>query len=74
MQALHSFMVGVMHEWLLDPTAHDLEQHANALVGTIITGLSIAPPRKRPASRAQAPASAANPASARQTTRDKIAA
>ena len=74
MQALHSFMVGIMHEWLLDPTAYDLEKHADALVGTIITGLRIAPPRKRGASPAKAPLSAAKPTSARQTAREKIAA
>ena len=68
MQALHSFMVGIMHEWLLDPTAYDLAKHADALVGTIVTGLRIAPPRKRSAA-----AAAAKPASARQTAREKIA-
>ncbi len=67
MQALHSFMVGIMHEWLLDPTAYDLEKHAEALVGTIITGLRIAPPRKRSNASAK-------PTSARQTAREKIAA
>lgn len=67
MQALHSFIVGIMHEWLLDPTAYDLEKHAEALVGTIITGLRIAPPRKRTAAPTKA-------ASARQTAREKIVA
>ena len=67
MQALHSFMVGLMHEWLLDPAAYDLEKHAEALVGTIITGLRIAPPRKRGAAKAK-------PVFARQTAREKIAA
>lgn len=46
MQILHSFMVGVMHEWLLDPAAYDLAGHAEALVETIIAGLRVAPPRK----------------------------
>ena len=38
MQILHSFMVGVMHEWLLDPGAYDLGRHAEAFVDTMLTG------------------------------------
>jgi TetR/AcrR family acrAB operon transcriptional repressor len=44
-QALHSYMVGLMHEWLLNPEAYDLGRHAQALVDTMIAGLRIAPPR-----------------------------
>jgi TetR/AcrR family acrAB operon transcriptional repressor len=47
-QALHSYMVGLMHEWLLNPSAYDLGQHAQALVETLIAGLRFAPPRKPP--------------------------
>jgi len=46
MQALHAFMIGLMHEWLLDPGVYDLAKYAEALVDTLITGLRIAPPRK----------------------------
>lgn len=46
MQILHSFMVGVMHEWLLDPGAYDLARHAESFVDTLLTGLRVAPPRK----------------------------
>jgi TetR/AcrR family transcriptional regulator, acrAB operon repressor len=53
MHALHAFMVGVMHEWLLNPAAYDLAKHADALVGTIIAGLRVAPPRKRVATSAK---------------------
>lgn len=67
-------MVGIMHEWLLDPTAYDLAKHADALVGTIIAGLRIAPPRKRTTVPAKAPASAPKPTSARQSAREKIVA
>ena len=63
-----------VHEWLLDPTAYDLAKHAQALVGSIITGLRIAPPRKRTASPTKAPAAPVKLASARQTAREKIAA
>ena len=66
MQLLHSFMVGVMHEWLLDPSAYDLAQHAESLVETIITGLRVAPPR-RPAATVRTPTAA-------RTRREKIAA
>ena len=74
MQALHSFMIGVMHEWLLNPNAYDLAKHADALVGTIIAGLRVAPPRKRSAAPAKAAASAGKPTSARQSAREKITA
>jgi len=47
MQILHSFMVGVMHEWLLDPTAYDLASHAESLVETVVAGLRVSPPRNR---------------------------
>lgn len=47
MQALHSFMVGLMHEWLLAPEAYDLAKHAEPLVDVLLAGLRIAPPRKR---------------------------
>ncbi len=46
MQALHAFMIGLMHEWLLDPKAYDLAQHAESLVDTLLAGVRIAPPRK----------------------------
>jgi TetR/AcrR family transcriptional regulator, acrAB operon repressor len=46
MQLLHSFMVGVMHEWLLDTSAYDLAKHAEAFVDTLLAGLRISPPRK----------------------------
>ena len=46
MQALHSYMVGLMHEWLLNPTAYDLAKRAETLVETMIAGLRFAPPRR----------------------------
>jgi TetR/AcrR family transcriptional regulator, acrAB operon repressor len=68
MQALHGFTVGLMHEWLLDPTAYDLAKHADALVATLLAGMRVAPPRRRVASHARPPASVRRPA------REKIAA
>lgn len=47
MQALHAFMIGLMHEWLLDPKAYDLAKHAESLVDTLLAGLRVAPPRKQ---------------------------
>lgn len=63
MQILHSFMVGVMHEWLLDPGAYDLGRHAEAFVDTMLTGLRVAPPRKlaRPVAAVVASARAVAP-------------
>ena len=55
MQALHSYLVGLMHEWLLDPSAYCLAGQADALVGTLLAGLRIAPPRKPAAPIAPAP-------------------
>jgi TetR/AcrR family acrAB operon transcriptional repressor len=49
MQALHAFMIGLMHEWLLDPAAYDLAKHAGPLVDTLLAGLRVAPPRIRTA-------------------------
>ncbi len=65
MQMLHAFVVGVMHEWLLDPGAYDLERHAETFVDTLLVGLRVAPPRK--AVRAVATTGAAG-------KREKIAA
>ncbi len=47
MQALHSYLIGLMHEWLLAPEAYDLAKHAAPLVDVLLAGLRVAPPRKR---------------------------
>ena len=47
-QALHALMVGVMHEWVLDPEAYDLEAAAPALIDTMLAGLRANPPRRAP--------------------------
>lgn len=44
-QALHAYIVGIMHEWVLDPAAFDLAAAAPALIDAMLTGLRVAPPR-----------------------------
>jgi TetR/AcrR family acrAB operon transcriptional repressor len=45
-QGLHALMVGIMHEWVLDPAAYDLEVAAPALIDMFVAGLTAHPPRK----------------------------
>ncbi len=45
-QGLHALMVGIMHEWVLDPAAYDLASAAPALVDMFIAGLRMNPPRR----------------------------
>lgn len=47
MQALHSYLIGLMHEWLLTPESYDLAKRAEPLVDVLLAGLRVAPPRKR---------------------------
>lgn len=44
-QGLHALMVGIMHEWVLDPSAYDLRSAAPALIDTYLAGLHHRPPR-----------------------------
>jgi TetR/AcrR family acrAB operon transcriptional repressor len=56
-QALHAYMVGIMHEWVLDPAAYDLAAAAPGFIDIFLGGLVAKPPRvakKRAASRAAA--------------------
>jgi TetR/AcrR family acrAB operon transcriptional repressor len=46
-QGLHALMVGIMHEWVLDPAAYDLATAAPALIDMFIAGLRANPPRMR---------------------------
>src|SRR5664279_1826323 len=45
-QGLNALMVGLMHEWVLDPSAFDLSLAAPALVDTYLAGLAAHPPRR----------------------------
>ncbi len=44
-QVLHALMVGIMHEWVLDPSAYDLAAAAPAVVDMFIAGMRTQPPR-----------------------------
>lgn len=44
-QALHAYMAGIMHEWVLDRGAYDLGEAAPKLIDAILAGLRMAPPR-----------------------------
>ena len=45
-QGLHALMVGIMHEWVLDPTTYDLEAAAPSLIDMFFAGLRSEPPRE----------------------------
>ena len=60
MQALHSYLIGLMHEWLLAPESYDLAKQAEPLVDVLLAGLRVAPPRKRTRSAANLPIAARN--------------
>jgi TetR/AcrR family transcriptional regulator, acrAB operon repressor len=47
-QGLNALMVGIMHEWVLDPTAYDLVAAAPALIDVFLAGLAFRPPRRAP--------------------------
>ena len=58
MQALHSYLIGLMHEWLLAPESYDLAKQAESLVDVLLAGLRIAPPRKRMRQNTKTPVAA----------------
>jgi TetR/AcrR family transcriptional regulator, acrAB operon repressor len=60
-QALHALMVGVMHEWVLDPSAYDLATAAPAFIDMFIAGLRTNPPRTVMRQRGTSPRSFATP-------------
>ena len=60
MQALHSYLIGLMHEWLLAPESYDLAKQAEPLVDVLLAGLAVAPPRKRLRSPVNASTNAQN--------------
>jgi len=45
-QGLNALMVGIMHEWVLDPSAYDLATAAPALIDAFLAGLAARPPRR----------------------------
>jgi len=48
---VHGAIIGLMHEWVIDPKAYDLAAAAPAIVDLLIAGLRANPPRKRDAAR-----------------------
>jgi TetR/AcrR family transcriptional regulator, acrAB operon repressor len=67
-QALHAYIVGIMHEWVLDTTAFDLSGSAPALIDAMLAGLRVAPPRL---ARARAAQSRAASRAREESTLDK---
>jgi len=45
-QGLNALMIGIMHQWVLDPAAYDLAAAAPALIDTYLAGLLARPPRR----------------------------
>lgn len=45
-QALNSYLIGMIYEWLVDPDAYDLGRHAPAMIDIFLTGLMARPPLK----------------------------
>lgn len=45
-QGLHALMVGIMHEWVLEPSAYDLHAAAPSLIDLFLAGLCARPPRR----------------------------
>ncbi len=57
--ALHGCVIGLMHEWVIDPTAYDLARAAPSIIDLLLEGLRTHPPRKRGAVRRGAARSSA---------------
>jgi len=47
-QGLHAYMVGLMHEWVLNPESYDLAACAQPLLDCYLAGLATRPPVCRP--------------------------
>jgi TetR/AcrR family transcriptional regulator, acrAB operon repressor len=47
-QGLHAYMVGLMHEWVLNPESYDLAACAESLIDCYLAGLVTRPPICRP--------------------------
>lgn len=43
-EILKAFMIGVMHAWIQNPAAYDLERHAHQMIDTMLAGLVALPP------------------------------
>ena len=45
-QALNAYLIGLIYEWLIDPAAYRLDQHAPAMIDLFLAGLLAQPPLK----------------------------
>ena len=52
---VHGFVIGLMHEWVIDPSAYDLAGAAPSIVELLVAGLCAHPPRKRRGIRRRTP-------------------
>lgn len=43
-QINHAFLIGLVHEWLIDPSAYDLSVHAETMIDVLMAGLVTRPP------------------------------
>jgi len=55
---MHAYVIGLMHEWVLDPRAYDLLAAAPVMIDTFVAGLEARPPRKAGDEREGAPLAA----------------
>jgi TetR/AcrR family acrAB operon transcriptional repressor len=42
---MHAYVIGLMHEWVLDPAAYDLASAAPGMIDAFVAGLRAQPPR-----------------------------
>jgi TetR/AcrR family acrAB operon transcriptional repressor len=43
-QITHGYLIGLVHEWLVDPAAYDLRLHGESMVDVLLAGLMAKPP------------------------------
>ena len=61
---MHAYVIGLMHEWVLDPGEYDLASAAPAMIDAFVTGLRQNPPRRNAAGEGACTCEAARSASA----------
>ncbi|MDO8650909.1 MAG: TetR family transcriptional regulator [Undibacterium sp.] len=47
MRAIHSYLIGLIHEWLIDTKGYHLETHAEDMIDMFLAGLLARPPLKK---------------------------
>lgn len=45
-QALNAYLIGLIYEWLVDPSAYELSRHAGTMIDIFLAGLVARPPLK----------------------------